>query len=426
VASARPRVYAARPHSYTRPRVPAEDPKTSLLFLHIPKTGGATATGVLSTRFAEADCLPLYQGPAPDLGDVDRFRYITGHLTASFTERFRRPPFVFTFLRDPIDRVLSSYSYLKPMSPEYVRSLLLFDRGEDAHDRLLRCVELSRELPIDEIIRREPEIATEYFGNRQARVLSGSDPRGGDESLDRALEGLAQCDFVGLSDRLDESVRWLTRRLGWRDLTPLPHTNVTSERVHREQLSPRAVGALREFTSIDSELYRHAVADYERRISEWSSAEDPRDAAADIPDAVVVDDLRFDQPIPGASWVARERVGAEPSFAWIGDTRTAWVDLEGSAAGSLRIEIAHSIDRSILESLRVSVNGTAVPHELSASNGVIVATARLRRRRLRRRARVTRVTLEVDRTARPSDVDPGSRDDRQLAIAIRRVALRRA
>ncbi|HEY6653336.1 MAG TPA: hypothetical protein VI028_04355, partial [Solirubrobacterales bacterium] len=68
----------------------------------------------------------------------------------------------------------------------------------------------------------------------------------------------------------------------------------------------------------------------------------------------------------------------------------------------------------------------AVPHELSASDDVIVATARLRRRRLRRRARVTRVTLEVDRTARPSDVHSGSRDDRQLSIAIRRVALQRA
>jgi len=86
----------------------ASPQKRTLLFIHIPKTGGATATGLLSSRFANEDCLPLYQRPAPDLDDLDRFRYVTGHLTAAFAGRFRRPPFVVTFLRDPIERVLSS------------------------------------------------------------------------------------------------------------------------------------------------------------------------------------------------------------------------------------------------------------------------------------------------------------------------------
>jgi hypothetical protein len=407
--------------------VPPDSLKRTLLFLHIPKTGGATITGVLSTRFAEEDCLPLYLGPPPELSDLDRFRYVTGHFTASFIRRFRRPPYVVTFLREPIERSLSSYSYLQGLTPEYVRSLALLERGEDAQDRLLRCVVLTRALPIEEIIRTEPKLANEFFGNRQARVLGGTDSRGGGESLNRALEGLERCDFVGLSDRLDESVSWLMRRLGWRDLSPLPRTNVTSERVHREQLSPEALATLREFTAIDDQLYRHAIADYERRIADWGSAGDPRDRDADIPDAQAVEDLRFDQAIPGAGWVARERVGEEPSFAWIGDSRAASVELVSrGAADSLRVEISHVLDRSILESLRISVDGAVVPHALSSMDGVVVATAPLTPRRWRRRPRVSRVTLEVDRTARPSDLDPASRDDRELSIAVRRISLQRA
>ena len=398
--------------------------KRTLLFLHIPKTGGNTVTGVLSTRFAEQDCRPLYLGPVDDLSDLDRFRYVTGHVTASFTGRFQTPPYVVTILRDPIERSLSSYSYLQRLSPEYVRSLSLLERGEDSHDRLLRCVELTRALPIDEIIRTEPLLANEFFGNRQARVVGGTDPRGGGESLDRALEGLKRLDFVGLSDRLDESIRWLTLRLGWRDLNPLPRTNVNAERVRREQLSAQALATLQEFTAIDSELYRHAVADYERLSAGWSSSRDPLDEAVDIPDASAVEDLSYDQAIPGAGWVARERVADQPSFAWIGDPRTASVELvSNGAADSVRVEIAHALDQSILEGLRISVDGSLVQHELSAAGGVLVATASLRRRRWRRRYRISRVTLEVDRTARPSDLDPASADDRELSIAVQRIAL---
>jgi hypothetical protein len=380
---------------------------------------------MLSTRFAAEDCLPLYQRPAPDLSDLDRFRYVTGHLTASFAELFRRPPFLVTFLRDPIDRVLSSYSYLREMTPDFARSLLLFDRGDDAHERLVKAAELTRRLPIDEIIRVAPEIATEYWGNRQTRVLAGAREFGG-ERLDDGIAGLERCDFFGLSDRLDESIEWLTRRLGWRELTPSPRTNVMATPVRRDQLSRRAMDALRELTSVDAQLYGHAVAEYERRTAEWSSAKDPRDRGAEIPDAPAVGDLRFDQAIRGRSWVAREGAPEEPSFAWIGDTRAASVELKrGRGAGSLRVEIAHALDHRILDNLRISVDGEAVPHSLSASDGVVVASAPLRRSRLPRPARLTQVKLEVDRTVRPSDLEPESTDTRELSIAVRRIALER-
>jgi hypothetical protein len=84
-----------------------------MLFIHVPKTGGAALNGALANRFAQSDCLELYFGPERDLSDVDRFRYVSGHFDASFIDRFRERPFVLTVLRDPIDRALSHYAYTR-------------------------------------------------------------------------------------------------------------------------------------------------------------------------------------------------------------------------------------------------------------------------------------------------------------------------
>ena len=403
--------------------MPRVSPKQSLLFLHVPKTAGSTFTGVLSNRFAVGDSLELYFASEADLDDLDRYRYVSGHVTTAFLERFRRRPFLFTLLRDPIDRALSSYSHTREFPYTNQRPFFLPDQGSAAYERYRRYARLARECSIEEVIEAAPDIARERFGNRQARALSGTTEEG-EERLSDAIEGLERCDFVGLTERLDESAAWLARRLDWRELSPIPVANATAARLQREELSPAALDALRELTSVDRELYRLARARFERQISAWSAEDVPRDRAADIPDAPSASDLSFDDPIPGGGWLGRERIEGEPMFCWIGSWNWAWVDLAPDpAADSLRIEIPHSIDARILRTLRISVDGRSVDHHLAQSNGTTVATASLNRLGTRHHSRSTRVSLEVDGHLRPSDLDPSSIDHRQLSIAVRRIAL---
>jgi hypothetical protein len=404
--------------------VPRGPTRRSLLFLHVAKTGGTTFGQVISNRFPAEDCLSLYVAPQPDLADLDRYLYVSGHLTLAFLDQFEYRPFVVTCLRDPVDRALSLYSYLRSFPWEAEQPILIFGRGRDAHERRAEAIRLARECSIEEFIRRAPAIAVEVFGNRQARGLCGSMPEGGDESLDDAIEGLERCDFVAISERLDESASWLARRLGWRDLGPLPRANVTSGRLGREQASARAMDALLELTSIDRELYRNGLRHYERQVATWSAAPDPRDLTAEIPDAPLVSDVRFGDAIPGGGWLGRERLEAGPSFCWIGDTRIAWLDLAAErGAGSVLVEIAHVLDPRILDTLRISINGQHVPHSLEAGNDGLIASAQLPAEIQRSGEGVARVQLEVAGTARPCDIDPESSDSRELALAVRRVAL---
>ncbi len=264
----------------------------------------------------------------------------------------------------------------------------------------------------------------EHFGDVQTRVLCGSRPQGGDENLERALEGLERCDFVAVTERLDESAIWLARRLGWDELGPLPRANVATDRLKREQLSAETLGALLKLTSFDAQLHRHAAQRFERQIAKWSQASDPRDEGASFPDAPVVADLQFGEPIQGRGWSGREQLDEEPWFGWIGASRRAHLYLRAAPkAERLLIEIPHVLEPAILDTLRITVNGEIVSHSFGSRDGVLTATATMPTEVVTAFEGTVHVQLEVGRTVRPCDLDPESNDSRDLAIAVRRVAL---
>jgi hypothetical protein len=393
-----------------------------MLFMHVPKTGGAALSGALANRFAQSDCLELYFGPERDLSDVDRFRYVTGHVDASLIDGFRERPFVLTVLRDPIDRALSHYAYTRsfPEDPDPEPSL----GGDSAsHEPSSEWRRLTVQYSIGELISRAPNLASHVLGNRQARALTACDV--GEERLDHALEELDRCDFVGLTERLDESVGWITRRLGWRDLLPMPRSNVTGARLRRDELPAETLEALARLTEVDRALHLRGAERHERRLEEWSESADPRDPSVRLPDASPVSDLPFDQPILGGGWMNREPAEDGSTFCWMGSTRRAWVEMVAArGADRLEIEIPHVLSQEVLHGLRVAIDHRVVPHTLAESDGVVIATVPLRRRHLR--SRRINVSIEVDHTGYPQDVNPDSFDHRELAIAVRRMALRPA
>ena len=142
--------------------------------MHVPKTGGSALAGVLGNRFASGEILELYTDADADLSDPDAFRYVSGHVTLAFADRFRRAPFVLTVLRDPIDRALSSYSFVRSSPPTYEPPA---DGGFGVRDIDREWWRVARQFPLEEAISRAPGLAREFLGNRQARARSGSKTR---------------------------------------------------------------------------------------------------------------------------------------------------------------------------------------------------------------------------------------------------------
>jgi hypothetical protein len=381
----------------------------------MPKAGGTALAGALGNRFEAGRCLTIYTDPDPSDEQLHAARYVAGHVSISLLDRFERRPYSVAVLREPIDRALSLYSYF--------RELERAPRTALAEKRMVPAMRLTKEHSLERFIAEAPDLARYYLGNWQARMLGGGSLEKTDERLEDAVAGLGRCDFVGLAERQDESVDWLARRLGWAPLTPIPRTNVTRTRLQRDQISDSTMEALLELTTVDRELYAQAVRLYERRIAEWAAADDVEDRAAGIEDAPLVSDLHFADPIRGSGWLGRERAGDGRYVCWIGHTASARVDLANDrAARTIDVEIGHVVDPGLLDTLRITVNGRTLPHRMASSPTGMIASARLKRR-LGRRPDVIRVELATGRTVRPSDLDPSSPDNRELAIAVRRIVL---
>ena len=117
-------------------------------------------------------------------------------------------------------------------------------------------------------------------------------------------------------------------------------------------------------------------------------------------------------------------MGEGPWFGWIGAGRRAWVDLCATEGADLVVvEIAHAIEASVLKGLRLSVNGRRLSHDVRRIDGYITVSSRVPPQVLAIGRGIARVDVAVESTARPCDVDPNSPDQRELSVAVRRVAL---
>lgn len=228
------------------------------VFVHIRKTAGTTVRHIINRQygrdtvrmvrnyFVEPDrsfemVRALTTEPPPGL------RAVHGHIL--FWPDFPWPPDTgfFTFLRDPVERTISHYAWLRARSPKFTATLEEALADGSIHDNL------------------------------QTRVLAASMPFvATEETLEKALANIDRLAVVGLTERFDESVVLLTRAFGWRPMVYATR-NVTAGRAKREELPPETVEAVLRYNALDLELYRRAQEQFEGAV-----AAQPDDFSIDV------------------------------------------------------------------------------------------------------------------------------------------------
>jgi hypothetical protein len=290
VAEAGAKPYDQPPH----PAIAAGHPL--LAFVHIPRTGGGTVSSAVAKSYSHMKRPGNYQR-APEKTH-QRLEYIASkpgtwealgdHVPYGLYLRYLPVDTRYmTILRDPVDRVLSHYHFHAqagdPPGSSGTRKLRATWERLLNHERVERpggdqeaeiTLELDGDFSLEEGLRRKIVI----YDNFMTRFLSGGESLFGElppSALDRAKENVASFWFVGVRERLDDSIVLLGRKLGV-GLMPYFLRHVSQKRPPLAETSDELRGLIAEYNALDVELYRFARERFEEE------APSPSELAADV------------------------------------------------------------------------------------------------------------------------------------------------
>jgi len=188
------------------------------------------------------------------MAQMDTKTMITGHFWHSPGSLTNRRRAYLTMLRRPEDWILSLYYFFRESSV-----------AEDDAVRLARTKDLE-----DFVMSEDPaivETVSNFLVRHFHQLSSDGYATGKDDPavLTGAKEILSQYDFVGIHEAFADSLDMMCYRFGWSAIDTIPTINRARQRKHLEETSPEVRARLRALTTLDIELYEHAVGLFGKR-----------------------------------------------------------------------------------------------------------------------------------------------------------------
>jgi len=232
----------------------------TIIFLHIHKTAGTTLHRIIERQYRPEQIWTLDEEHGFDdlvsLTEAQRaqVRMLRGHMIFSLHELMPGITTYFTLLREPVERVISFYYFIR-RNPHHYH----YDPITSEDLSLKEFLELRQNNMMD---------------NGQTRMLAGAKqyehPVGEctRELLEAAKQNLRErFSVVGLMERFDETLLLLRQAYGWRNVFYVQQ-NVTSGRPLREDLPRDALDVVAEYNQLDIELYEYSAALFEEQVQQ--------------------------------------------------------------------------------------------------------------------------------------------------------------
>lgn len=237
--------------------------RRTVVFHHVPKTAGTTMRILMRSRYAPQKTFALTDSHKYELiesfsrmsqRERDEYQLVLGH-QANKLANMLTSPFVLTFLRDPVSRVVSLYYFARELRLTHPYH------------------EITNRLSLNRLFQEGIQHEWTELSDGQYRSLMSWDvfaalhqAYGLDETLDRLVMGESPQLFVGLMERFDESLILLQRRLGWSKYPYYQKKNINKPKRSSPALSDETRALVIANNKKDIELYEAASRVYQRYL----------------------------------------------------------------------------------------------------------------------------------------------------------------
>lgn len=231
-------------NSKQKPYIPA-------LFLHIQKTAGSSVVHAAHQHYAgsftsHGGCW----GCSPDsLKNID---FISGHIGYDFCRSLLPGRFSFTFLRDPIERVISMYYFCRAQDPT---QYIIYERANTLDLKDFVGAALTDPWIKKNIWNNQVWQLAHGYAHLDSRTISDFHE---EELLDLAKKHLEEISYVGFTETFSKDCQAIFSHLQIPLSNGIPKTNVNPARPLIHNLSEVDIDAIRTLTVLDQELYNYA------------------------------------------------------------------------------------------------------------------------------------------------------------------------
>ena len=222
--------------------------KDLFIHLHIPKTGGTTLRDIIRRQYQSEKILMIPKlDESEDIlkevstSQINQLKLIQGHLKYGIHNHFHRRAKYFAIIRDPINRVLSTYYYVlsQKNNPQNLSTsnnqMTIYDYVQSGVNPFL--------------INGQTQLISGKTGNIDNPIIKS------EELFSLAKENIANDFlFLGITEMFDETILILKNMLGWH----MPYysiANRTKNKPNYDAVDPTVISFLKEHNQLDIKLY---------------------------------------------------------------------------------------------------------------------------------------------------------------------------